>query len=1407
MPLHLAHHKSYHPYNRENIERVRRDEEAARLAAEAAEGRSLQADSERRLELLRRNKGRASGGSEQERRLRAAEREVDGKAGALKEYDECQLEKLGGRADADNLERTFDSAGHINFWAHLEDNNRPSKRACTQEPSNASLASKQVSSSAENSSKADRAYLSQPAPEMSPWYSSSDLIPGNERTKSKHQKLREAYKDSKRKKEHDPMNVVREAFSFTSASDATTLNRENDKRRAHLRHFNLPSGPNFSSGESRAAQSSSQRLKPKQQEAMSREAAERARAQALISQRRLECEQSRETPFSTPLAAHGSSSSAWQYSDQFNRDDVRAAHAGSSAAVAETREEEERRWQREQEEREQDLKSRLLHGRRESQGQGQEARSGASLTTKSDAAIPTDAEQPTEELFDLHFAGTSTLLTLQQEKVGIGAASVTSAGIERNPIAIDFDNEDGAVTGRVHDVHALSSQPIPVRTLSDESSRTSSSTSCNRLATPYSRESDPEVFQRYQESMYPTILGEMIQVVLSGEAHLFEEHEVSLLQAYHALSYQSRYMLARLLQRKDMWIRLNKLDYASDVEDMGAAILELCELRVLPQPAPTGNASAIENDAAGKDTMAGATAAADGEVALRFAISEADLDVDMEPILNMLTLEELKTLAKSMQRLTPAAKTKQKIIETLLRTKTQGLLGFDGEAAEPITKKGGSMKPPANKRHQTTLNFGPATKNADGAPTSLPTKRNNQKAVLQVELANLIGRCVRLSPIARKLIDRVALVYYRGNVLQGASVLTGAVLARSQKRNYPVYEYARSPCLWPTRQHLLAYEAALVLQAEMEQLLDWDGSKEALEKAYRLFESVWDDWKAVVVDCETLLEGVDRLTYHRMRLHAGWVLTRIIDKGIYCLGRFKLYEREKDVLRALLAQKAFRRGKRGEWYDRLALILMQYSDDKTAGRKAALEVCMRGLQDPDTHIIYHDMLQRRIKRLESALRIPFAEQHDFSYAKLQQCTEVTFSGVRLDQMLVEKQRLDLFGRPIKRQMPPEKRPALRANSSSESLLVGDGIGKNFTLRKPLQKQVKIERRVSAASGTAAPPSLPRNVSPVKDGSSAPLPLSAGDEYQTTRKETKESMATVWRGLDGQPCRVEALCLQHYAMQGFKGYHSEGGVLVMLYVLLMWDIIYQPIEGAFETAYQNAPLDINTDAFAVSRGADIRQRLHRIQNDGGLDLIRETDERERPRKTWAVGCRWDTYPLKDLLEIAECLGGYSLSVICQVFSEEWEHCSSGLPDLCIWRHRNHLEEQESKGDELQEAALDAEASSDSPVDFSASLASATAPAVALPPLQTESTRDRKRRPTAGGALRAFKPRVRFVEVKGPGDHLRENQKLWIDLLLRAGVEVQVAYVVEHEKAAQGGGGAGSASGSGSEPSGNSKGKGK
>jgi hypothetical protein len=111
--LNIAHHKSYHPYRRDNIERVRRDEEEAKVKEAQEEGRMQLAvchfvshphylpdtniqDAEARIDLLR---SRASGSSKPNKR---------------------QIEKAEEKLISQRTSEAVLNAGHINFFEDLE---------------------------------------------------------------------------------------------------------------------------------------------------------------------------------------------------------------------------------------------------------------------------------------------------------------------------------------------------------------------------------------------------------------------------------------------------------------------------------------------------------------------------------------------------------------------------------------------------------------------------------------------------------------------------------------------------------------------------------------------------------------------------------------------------------------------------------------------------------------------------------------------------------------------------------------------------------------------------------------------------------------------------------------------------------------------------------------------------------------------------------------------------------------------------------------------------------------------------------------------------------------------------------------------------------------------------------------
>lgn len=90
----------------------------------------------------------------------------------------------------------------------------------------------------------------------------------------------------------------------------------------------------------------------------------------------------------------------------------------------------------------------------------------------------------------------------------------------------------------------------------------------------------------------------------------------------------------------------------------------------------------------------------------------------------------------------------------------------------------------------------------------------------------------------------------------------------------------------------------------------------------------------------------------------------------------------------------------------------------------------------------------------------------------------------------------------------------------------------------------------------------------------------------------------------------------------------------IFLLLFWSIIFQPVEGAFETSYQIAPLDIGHDSFYFARRAEIDLRLKEIEDGEGARIAREIDERERKLNTFAIGAAWDLCTREDAVEIIQ-----------------------------------------------------------------------------------------------------------------------------------------------------------------------------
>ncbi|KAL8848431.1 MAG: hypothetical protein Q9221_006538 [Calogaya cf. arnoldii] len=166
--------------------------------------------------------------------------------------------------------------------------------------------------------------------------------------------------------------------------------------------------------------------------------------------------------------------------------------------------------------------------------------------------------------------------------------------------------------------------------------------------------------------------------------------------------------------------------------------------------------------------------------------------------------------------------------------------------------------------------------------------------------------------------------------------------------------------------------------------------------------------------------------------------------------------------------------------------------------------------------------------------------------------------------------------------------------------------------------------------------------------------------------TRRGAKTIWLDPleENGECSVEAMCLSFYRSQGWKGYHSEGGIIRTLFGYLFYDVLFTYIPNVFQTAFQTCPLDLHTDAFYPSRFSEINARLNEISNGHGIAILQRVHEKEKERQTCVVGIDWG-FEISDLVEIVECFAGEALSTICKVMAQEYGQRGGGIPDLFLW----------------------------------------------------------------------------------------------------------------------------------------------
>lgn len=209
---------------------------------------------------------------------------------------------------------------------------------------------------------------------------------------------------------------------------------------------------------------------------------------------------------------------------------------------------------------------------------------------------------------------------------------------------------------------------------------------------------------------------------------------------------------------------------------------------------------------------------------------------------------------------------------------------------------------------------------------------------------------------------------------------------------------------------------------------------------------------------------------------------------------------------------------------------------------------------------------------------------------------------------------------------------------------------------------------------------------------------------------------LWAAPSG-PRPLEAALVDLLAHLGRRALHAEGLLWRTLFGLLFAEVLFAPVAGMLPTPLRAGPLDLGGPGF-VERRAGLIARL--------LAALRAGEAPDRLAEAWRArqgeliaGVAWTRFSLADLQAVARDLGGPALASVLEVVALDWSAAPRGLPDLVIL----------------------------------------AGPAACLPHALPA-------RLPAGALL---------AEVKGPGDSLRDAQRVWLDRLVQGGAPAELWWV--------------------------------
>ncbi|KAF8726453.1 hypothetical protein AX14_007863 [Amanita brunnescens Koide BX004] len=359
-------------------------------------------------------------------------------------------------------------------------------------------------------------------------------------------------------------------------------------------------------------------------------------------------------------------------------------------------------------------------------------------------------------------------------------------------------------------------------------------------------------------SLYLQLFEDMINTVYEHEYHLLSQNEWDVFATLKYYCYNARYCLVRLVLRKpDQWHALSSLGgYKKEVGEVGLirAITDLCRpwhevMNGAREEPGADDASGLRNEAqevvdlvsdsheevravmsqhnnaeAGPSNTSTRSTSTLSESDIPILdqsfqddLSEVQLDsfcydestMDITELLNRLSVKQLKGLVKETKS-RPSKSTKPEMIRALLNNATtQSVLQLP---LSPMNERLRRASEPCLRQATSLADVKTSVKGKEKA-----VFKNQEQRLVQMVL-KIFGKCVKVNGDFYRLVRRLHLICFRCTE-QPTSLLLPALLTSFKKRTYPRYQYKRDKSIWPTREDLMAYEAALELELYLEEVM------------------------------------------------------------------------------------------------------------------------------------------------------------------------------------------------------------------------------------------------------------------------------------------------------------------------------------------------------------------------------------------------------------------------------------------------------------------------------------------------------------------------------------------------------------------------------------------------------------